>query len=253
MSVLRETALVFRQQLRLLARQPAWAVIALVQPLLYLGLFGPLLGPLENTPGFPPGNAWQVFVPGLLVQLAMFGSLFVGFGLMAEWRFGVVERMRVTPASRFALLVGRVLRDCLALVGQAVLLIAVATAFGFRAPLAGVVVLLALVAMLGVALSSFSYAAALKLKSEDALAQLLNSLAVPALLLSGILLPMSLAPRWLQLLAQANPLLHVVEGARAAVHGDAALATVVVGLIAATALAAAGLAVGTRTFHRESA
>jgi len=252
-SVVRETMLVFRQQLRLLGRQPAWFVIALVQPLLYLSLFGPLLAPLTRAPGFPPGSAWQVFVPGLLVQLAMFGSLFVGFGLIAEMRSGVVERMRVTPASRFALLVGRVMRDCLALMGQAVLLILVATAFGFRAPLPGVVVLLALVAMLGVALSSFSYAAALKLRSEDALAQLLNTLAVPTLLLSGILLPMSLAPGWLRMLSRVNPLSHVVDGARAAVHGDASVAKVVVGLAAATALAAAGIATGTRTFHRESA
>jgi ABC-2 type transport system permease protein len=248
----RATLLVFRQQLRLISRQPAWTVIALVQPLLYLALFGPLLGPVARAPGFPPGDSWQVFVPGLLVQLAMFGTLFVGFGLLAEMRSGVVERMRVTPASRFALLAGRVLRDCLALVGQAVLLITVSTAFGFRAPLAGVLVLLALVAMLGVALSSFSYAAALRLKSEDALAQLLNAVSVPALLLSGILLPMSLAPRWLRLLAQVNPFAHVVNGARAAVHGDG-LAKVLVGLVAATALAIAGLVVGTRTVHRESA
>jgi ABC-2 type transport system permease protein len=253
MSVVRETLLVFRQQLRLMGRQPAWFVIALIQPLLYLSLFGPLLGPLTRSPGFPPGSAWQVFVPGLLVQLAMFGSLFVGFGLIAEMRFGVVERMRVTPASRFALLVGRVMRDCLALIGQAVLLILVATAFGFRAPVAGVAVLLALVAMLGVALSSFSYAAALKLRSEDALAQLLNTLAVPALLLSGILLPMSLAPRWLRVLSRVNPISHVVDGARAAVQADASLTAIVVGLAAATALAAAGITVGTRTFHRESA
>ena len=253
MRTIRETLLVFQQQMRLLLREPAWAVIALVQPLLYLGLFGPLLKPLAGTPGFPPGGAWQVFVPGLLVQLAMFGSLFVGFGLMAEMRFGVVERMRVTPASRLALLIGRVLRDCLALLGQAALLILVATAFGFRAPIGGVVVLLAIVAMLGVALSSFSYAAALKLKSEDALAQLLNTLSVPALLLSGILLPMSLAPRWLQLLARVNPFSHVVDGARAAVRPDAGAATILTGLLAATALAILGVAVGTRTFHRESA
>ncbi len=194
-----------------------------------------------------------MFVPGLLIQLAMFGTLFVGFGLIAEVRFGVVERMRVTPASRLALLAGRVLRDVLVLVSQAVLLIAIASVFGLRAPLGGLVLVLAIVCLLGVALSSFSYAVALKLKSEDALAQLLNSLAVPLLLLSGILLPMSLAPRWLYLLSRINPFSHVVDGARAAVRGDFGSGSLVVGFIAALALAVAGVAVGTRTFHRESA
>jgi ABC-2 type transport system permease protein len=252
-STVRETLLVFQQQMRLLLREPAWAVIALIQPLLYLVLFGPLLKPLAGRSGFPPGDAWQVFVPGLLVQLGMFGSLFVGFGLLAEMRSGVVERMRVTPASRLALLMGRVLRDCLALMGQATLLVLAAVGFGLRASPAGVALVLGIVAMLGVALSSFSYAAALKLKSEDALAQLLNSLVVPALLLSGILLPMSLAPRWLRALSRANPFSHVVEGARAAIRGDLAGPAVLAGLVAATALAIAGVVVGTRTFQRESA
>jgi ABC-2 type transport system permease protein len=249
----RETRLIFRQQLRLMLREPVWAVLGIIQPLLYLALFGPLLKPLTRAPGFPPGSSWSVFVPGLLIQLAMFGTLFVGFGLIGEVRFGVVERMRVTPASRLALLAGRVLRDVLVLVSQAVLLVAVASAFGLRAPVAGLALVLAIVALLGVALSSFSYAVALKLKSEDALAQLLNSIAVPLLLLSGILLPMSLAPRWLYLLSRVNPFSHVVDGARAAVRGDFGSGSLVVGLLAALALAVAGVAVGTRTFHRESA
>ncbi len=253
MSTWRETSLIFRQQLRLMLREPVWSVLGIIQPLLYLALFGPLLKPLTHAPGFPPGSSWSVFVPGLLIQLAMFGTLFVGFGLIAEVRFGVVERMRVTPASRLALLAGRVLRDVLVLVSQAVLLVTIASAFGLRAPPAGLALVLAIVALLGVALSSFSYAVALKLKSEDALAQLLNSLAVPLLLLSGILLPMSLAPRWLYLLSRVNPFSHVVDGARAAVRGDFGSGSLVVGVLSALALAVAGVAVGTRTFHRESA
>lgn len=252
MTAWRETRLIFRQQLRLMLREPVWAVLGIIQPLLYLALFGPLLEPLTHAPGFPPGSSWSVFVPGLLIQLAMFGTLFVGFGLIGEVRFGVVERMRVTPASRLALLAGRVLRDVLVLVSQAVLLVGIAAAFGLRAPAAGLALVLAIVALLGVALSSFSYAVALKLKSEDALAQLLNSLAVPLLLLSGILLPMSLAPRWLYLLSRVNPFSHVVDGARAAVRGDFGSGSLVVGLLAALALAVAGVAAGTRTFHREA-
>jgi ABC-2 type transport system permease protein len=252
-STLRETLLVFQQQMRLLSREPVWPVIALIQPVLYLALFGPLLQPLAGSPGFPPGNAWQVFVPGLLVQLGMFGTMFVGFGLLAEMRYGVLERMRVTPASRLALLMGRVARDGLVLVAQAALLVAASTAFGLRAPLAGVLVTLVIVALLGVALSALSYGLALKVKSEDALAQVLNMLAVPMLLLSGILLPMTLAPGWLRLLSRINPLSHVVDGARAAMLGRIAGPAVALGLGAAFGLAGVGLVVGPRTFQSESA
>ncbi len=89
-------------------RNPAWLIMGLMQPFLYLLLFGPLLNSIATMPGFPPGGAFNVFVPGLLVMTALFSSAFVGFGLHAdELREGVIERMRVTPMSRMATLLGR--------------------------------------------------------------------------------------------------------------------------------------------------
>lgn len=251
--MIRQTLLILGQQLRLSLREPAWFIIALIQPLLYLALFGPLLQPLARGPGFSGQDAWTVFVPGLLVQLGMFGSLFVGFGLIGEMRDGVVERMRVTPVSRLALLLGRVSRDALVLVIQATLLSAVAALFGLRVPLVGALLTVVIVLLLGIALSSFSYAVALKAKSEDLLAQILNMISVPVLLLSGILLPMSLAPRWLHTAAKANPFYWIVEGARAAFRGDTTSSGLVAGVAASAILAILGLWVGTRTFQRESA
>ncbi len=253
MRVLSESVLVFRYHFKLLVREPIWVAIALVQPLFYLALFGPLLEPLTRVKGFPGGNSWQVFVPGLLIQLGIFGSLFVGFGLIGEIRDGVVERMRVTPASRFALLFGRVLRDTLVLSAQAILLSLVAAIFGLRVPLAGALATLGIIMLLGMSLSSFSYAAALRLKSEDVLAQLLNTISIPALLLSGILLPMSLAPRWLYLLSRLNPFSYVVDGARAAFRDDFSDFSLPAGFAAALLLAGSGLYVATRIFTQESA
>jgi len=254
LSFLRETWIVFSRALRLSLRNPVWVVIGLTQPVLYLALFGPLLNQVvAATPGLPPGDSWQIFVPGLLVQLGIFGAAFVGFGLVAEWRAGVIERMRVTPAHRLALLLGRVARDVLVLLVQALLLTLVAIPFGLRAPVGGVLLALLVVGLLGAAFSSLSYAAALQLKSEDALAPLLNGIAVPLLLLSGILLPMSIAPAWLRTLSDANPVKWVVDGVRAFFLGDVATATAVWGLLATAALVAVGLVVGTRTFRRESA
>ncbi len=254
MDFLRETWIVFARAMRLSLRNPVWVIIGLTQPVLYLALFGPLLQQVVgNTPGLPPGDAWQIFVPGLLVQLGIFGASFVGFGLIAEYRAGVIERMRVTPAHRTALLLGRVLRDVVVLLVQAALLTVVAVPFGLRAPWAGVVLALLVVAALAAAFSSLSYAAALRLKSEDALAPLLNGIAVPLLLLSGILLPMSIAPAWLRTVSDVNPLKHVVDGVRTLFRGDLSSSTSAWGLVAAAALVALGLAVGTRTFRRESA
>ena len=247
----RDTWTIFARAMRMSLRNPAWLVISVMQPILYIVLFGPLLEPLSGSLG-AAGNAYQIFVPGILIQVGMFGALFVGFGLIAEWRAGVVESQRVTPASRTSLLLGRVLRDVVVLVVQSVLLVLVSMLFGLRAPVVGVVLTLVVVALLGAALSAVSYALALTLKSEDAFAPLLNAVVFPILLLSGILLPMSLAPGWLQGVSDVNPFKHIVEGARSFFAGDYASSTAWWGLALTVVLAVLGWWFGVRRFKRES-
>ncbi|MGH4014569.1 MAG: ABC transporter permease [Pseudonocardiaceae bacterium] len=91
------------------------------------------------------------------------------------------------------------------------------------------------------------------MKSEDAFAPVQNSIIIPLLLLSGILLPMSLAPGWLFTVSRFNPLVYVVDATRAAFVGDFAGPTVLLGILAAVALSVVAVAFGTRTFQRESA
>src|SRR5690348_17459975 len=121
--MLRDIWLVFRRYFTLFIRNPAWVGIGLLQPVLYLVLFAPLLNSIAQVPGFPRGGAYNVFVPGLLIQLGLFGASGVGFGLIAELRAGVIERFRVTPVSRLAMLLGRAARDILTLIIQSALLI----------------------------------------------------------------------------------------------------------------------------------
>jgi ABC-2 type transport system permease protein len=250
-SVPRDTLTIFNRAMRLSLRNPAWVVIGLSQPILYIVLFGPLLKPLSGSLG-AAGNAYQIFVPGILIQVGMFGALFVGFGLIAEWRAGVIESQRVTPASRTALLLGRVLRDVVVLLVQGTLLVLVSIPLGLRAPFLGVVLTLVVIALLGAAFASVSYALALTLKSEDAFAPLLNAVVFPILLLSGILLPMSLAPAWLQAISDVNPLKHIVEGTRAFFVGGYDTPIAWWGAALTVALALVGWLFGVRRFRRES-
>ncbi len=250
MAFFRQTWLVFVRSMRLSLRNPVWVIIGITQPLLYLVLFGPLLKRISGLRGFPHGNSWQVFTPGLLVQLGIFGALFVGFGLIQEIRDGVIERMRVTPAPRMALLAGRVLRDVVVLVVQSILLLGAAFALGLRAPIGGVVLAVLLVAAVGAAFAAASYALALMTRAEDAMASITNSLAIPLLLLSGILLPMTLAPGWLRVVANINPVKHIVDALRGLFHGQVLTGTVGIGLLVGGGLIALGMAFGTRTFQR---
>ncbi len=250
MRFLRDTWLMFQRYLMVFVRNPAWVVIGVLQPVLYLVLFAPLLKSLARTPGFPPGGAYNVFVPGLLIQLGLFGASGVGFGLIAELRAGVIERFRVTPVSRFALLLGRALRDILTMVVQSLILLLLAIPFGLQPTLFGVVVMLGLVALIGLGMSSLAYAAALWLKSEDSYAPLVFTLSLPILLLSGVLLPLQLAPDWLQHIAQANPLSYAVTAARDLFNGHGSNPDVFKGLAIMAGVALLGIVVGARRFSR---
>jgi ABC-2 type transport system permease protein len=250
MKVARDTWLVFGRYLSLTLHNPAWVVIGVVQPLLYLVLFAPMLKAIASVPGFPSGGAYNVFVPGLLIQLGLFGAAFVGFGLIAELRYGVVERMRVTPVSRLAMLLGRALRDVLILLVQSVLLVVCSLPFGLHVHLVGILVVLALLALIGLLMACSSYALALALRSEDALAPVLSTATLPLLLLSGVLLPLSLAPTWLRVIAAINPLSYAVNAARALFNNHLTDAAVLQGVLIMVVLAIASLVVAARSFAR---
>jgi ABC-2 type transport system permease protein len=254
--VWRDIGLLYRMELVPSLRTPAWVAIGLTQPALYLLLFGPLTERIAATvPGFPPGGAWVVFTPALIVQLALFSSSFTGFGLLTDLRGGVVERLRTTPASRVALLLGKVLTNATHTVVQALLIILLAMAvFGLRAPLAGVLLVLVVAALLAITLASVSQALALRLRDEDAFLALLNTVLLPLLLLSGILIPITsaLAPGWLVAASTANPLTHVLDTGRAGFRGDFALGELATGGLLLLGMAATALWWGARTFNREN-
>src|ERR671917_2947507 len=133
MKLLRDTYLIFERQGQLLLRNPVWIFVGVFQPVMYLLLFAPLLKPALGVR--TQAEAYEIFVPGLLVLLAIFGGLFQGFGLIAELRAGVIERSRVTPVSRVALLLGRSLRDVVSLLVQAVIITLLALLFDLRVQL----------------------------------------------------------------------------------------------------------------------
>jgi ABC-2 type transport system permease protein len=244
MRLVRDTWMVFTRQMTLVLRNPVWVVVGLMQPLYFLLLFGPLL---KNALRMSSADAYKFFVPGLLVQLAMFGTLFVGFGLIAELRAGVIERMRVTPVSRLSLLLGRSLRDVVTLLVQAAMLILVALPFGLTVRFGDLALAFALLALIALTLSAASYALALKLRSEDALAPLMNAVSMPILLLSGILLPLS---GWLKNIGDWNPFTYAVDASRALFNGDPGNSSVWQALVIITVLAIAAATWAARSFAR---
>lgn len=251
MSFARESFIVCRRQLRMNLRNPAWVIIGMMQPVLYLLLFGPLLTPLVEQ--FGADNAYTFFVPGLLVQLGIFGAFFAGFSLIGEWREGVIEAERVTPASRTALLVGRLGRDLLQLLVQALILVGLGALLGMDAPLKGVVLGVTLTLLIGGACAASSNALALTTKSEDVMAPVINMVMMPVLLLSGILLPMTIGPLWLERASDFMPIRHIVDAVRSSFAGDFGGGGILWGTVWASLLLVVSLWWGTATFRKENA
>jgi ABC-2 type transport system permease protein len=114
-------------------------------------------------------------------------------------------------------------------------------------------VTLGLLTVIGLLIAPLSYAAGLILRSEDALAPLVQGIALPLLLLSGVLLPLALAPDWLRFLSSLNPLTHAVDAARALFNGDWGNPEIAIGVAITTVLAVAAVWVGSRAFSRAAA
>ncbi|MFF8451373.1 ABC transporter permease [Streptomyces leeuwenhoekii] len=245
-----DTALVYGRYLRQSLRSRFALLFGVLMPLLYLLFFGPLL---TGLPLGERGSSWQVLVPGLLMQLGLFGASFAGFSIILEKGQGVVERLRVTPVSRLALLLGRVLREATVFVFQAVLLVLAAVAMGLRAPLPGVLIGFAFVALLTVSLASLSYALAMKLDTPQGFGPAVNALTMPSMLLSGLMLPMSLGPAWLDVLSHLMPFRYLVDAVRDAYVGSYTTAPMLYGVLVAVAFTALSVTVGTRVFRTAGA
>ncbi len=248
-SLARDTWLMFVRQFRPLLHRPAFLLFGMLQPVLYLVLFAPLLTGLAGAQG---ENPWQWFVPGLLVMLALFTAGFAGFGLLPEISSGAHERLMATPASRVALLLGRVLRDVAVMALQMALIVVLVVPFGFRVPVAGFAAGLLLLIVLGVGLSSLSYLVALKVRQTYVFAPIVQTAVMPLMLLSGVLLPMDLAPDWLYALSRANPVAYVVDAERALFAGEWN-AAVGIGWAVALATTLLVLGLGSRAMRRVSA
>jgi ABC-2 type transport system permease protein len=250
---LKDLGTLYARNVRGTLRNPVWLFVGLFQPVLYLLLFAPLLTNLSSVPGFPSGGAYTVFTPGLLVMLALFGTAYAGFGLVDHIRNGFVERLLVTPASRLSILLSYLLRDVTVLLVQSGLAVLLALALGLSVSPLGLLVTLGLMVLTGILMASCSYALALLLKREDAMASVLNTVATPLLLLSGITLPLTLAPKIIRALASVNPLAYQVNASRALFLGNFADSAIIVSVIMLVGLAVLAFWWAIRSFRRAAA
>ncbi|MBO0830803.1 MAG: ABC transporter permease [Actinobacteria bacterium] len=216
MRTLRDIGLLFQRQLTQLLRNPVWLVVGFSTPILYLALFTPLLKSVAHLSG---ANVLALFLPGILSLLAFSSGVSAGFSTIFELQGGVIERLRVTPASRFAILTGPILASMVMMFAFDAVVVAVGAGFGFPVQWGGLFVLAVLLGLLMTVTSAFSIATALITREINGFAAIINGINLPVLLLAGVLLPISIGPEWMRVLAHFNPLYYLVVASRALASG----------------------------------
>jgi len=245
--VVADTWNVMVRELRPVFREPASVLFAMVQPLVFLGLFAPLLPKVEH------GSPLQWFVPGIIAMTALMGASFTGANLTQEIVTGSHERLLVSPLSRSSLLIGRALKEIVPMLMQAAIIVAVVTPVGFDLHPAHVLVGVVLLTGFSIGVGALSFALALVAKDQDWLFWTVQqTLIFPVLLLAGVLLPLQGAPGWLRFASHLNPLRYIVDAERALFAGTFPLDTVAYGAVASALVAAFGLMVGLRAMRASS-
>lgn len=251
MKLIRDSYHLFVRDLRATVRMPVFVVISIVQPVVWLLLFGALFGVVARLPEFGDRSFTQFLAPGVAIMSALFSASFSGMGLIRDMDRGVLDRVLSTPASRGAVIGGRVLHAAATVVFQAAVILGVAALAGVR-PEGGVVgigAVLAAAGLLGAAVGAGSNGIALLTGRQEILLGVTNLTILPLTFLSTMIMTRELMPGWIRVAAAVNPVDWAVTMAREGFSGgDLGAAAVRLGLLLGFTAASWAAAVG--AFHR---
>jgi len=240
------------RSLRTLLRQPAYVGATLVQPIIWLLLFGELFKNVVHLPGFTSqsGTYLEFLTPGVIMMTALFSSGWAGTVYIQDMERGVMDRLLASPVRRGAMMTGTLAYQAVTTFVQTVIVFGVAYAAGarFSGGAAGIGITLLAAALLSVVMASFSNALALLLRQHEALIGISQFVTLPLQFLSAAIMDLSLAATWIRDVARYNPVNWAAVASRDALSSGPAWGTVGtdLGLLAALALVMAWLA--TRAF-----
>jgi ABC-2 type transport system permease protein len=251
MTLARQTGYMTVRHLRELWRQPWFVGVALVQPVVWLLLFGALFKRVVEIPGFHGGSYIAFLAPAIVVMTALFNSAWSGMALIEDINRGVTARFLVSPVRREALIAGRIVKEAVVVVIQSLIIVALALAVGASFPggPAGVAALFTISALLGATFGALSNGFGLIMRQEEALIGAVQFIVLPLTFLSATFLQANLMPRWMAHVADFNPVNWAVVAGRAATsaHQDWGLVASRAGFLAL--LLAGSLLFATRAFH----
>ena len=252
MTTLSHTGILTARQLRAFVRMPSYLVVNLIQPIIWLLLFGQLFKAVVDIPGFTGGHSYLVFLtPGIVMMMALFGSAWAGTSYIQDMDRGVMDRFLTSPTSRTGLILATMIYQAVLTVIQTLIVLGVAWLAGarFGGGAVGVLILLLSAILLTFIFAAFSNAMALLARQQTALIAISQVLAFPLMFLSSAIMDTSLSPKWVQNVALYNPFEWSVVAGRGALQPSPDWGTIWshLGLLAALAIVMTWIA--TRAFR----
>ncbi|HZD71265.1 MAG TPA: ABC transporter permease [Actinomycetes bacterium] len=240
-----------QRSVRALLRQPAYVAVTLIQPVIWLLLFGALFKSVVEIPGFGVSSYITFLTPGVVVMTALFASGWSGMSFIEDIDRGVLDRFLVSPVRRSAMMAGSLAYGAVTNIVQSLIIVLLSLAVGarFDGGALGAAVLVVSAVLLGAAIASLSNALGLLARQRETLIGATQFVVLPLTFLSAGLMQVGLMPRWMQHIASCNPVNWAVEAGREALGSGADWGFVGVrvgGLLALTIVCAW---LGTRAFR----
>jgi ABC-2 type transport system permease protein len=217
-NVVRHTGWMIVRQLRNLMREPIWIALMVIQPLIWLLLYGQLFSRVGALRGGADSYV-QFLAPGIIAMNAFFGGSWSGMAMISDLDRHVIDRFLAAPASRLAIVLSQVVRAGLIAMFQALLLLLLGLALGVRVHggALGWLVVFVASALLAMAFAGFSHGIALLVRKEASMIAAANFVGLPLMFLSAILIPPRQMPDWIAELSRYNPVNWGVQAARNAI------------------------------------
>lgn len=220
--VISDTWFLLGKYVKMTIRMPMWAFFTVIQPLIWLIIFGQLFQNMARLPGFPSGSYIDFFAPGAIIMTVLFGSSWSGISLLRELNYGVVDKMLVTPISRVSIVLSRVLHSTLTVLLQCIIIIMIAVLMGthIERGMTGISLTMLVVFLLAICFSGISNGLAIWLKKEEPLVVMGNMLTLPLMFISSAMVPRDYLPVWIKTLSLINPIDYAVNAIRAQFSGQ---------------------------------
>jgi ABC-2 type transport system permease protein len=215
LQLFRQTGWMVVRQVRNLMREPIWIVMMIVQPMLWLVLYGQLFKHVgAQGHSAHAGTYVEFLTPGVVAMNAFFGGMWSGMAMISDLDRHVIDRFLAAPTVRVAIVLSQVVRAAVTAILQALILLVVALALGVRVHggVLGWLVVFAGAALLCAVFAGFSHGIALLMRRESSMIAAANFVGMPLMFLSSILVSVALMPGWIRAIARYNP---VDWGARA--------------------------------------